>query len=115
MSAEDRRQFRRTRLRLRLARLEGAGASSQADELWTANVSAGGMFVSAALAEIPPLGAPVSFELVVPPGEGYWASSGKVSGSGKVVRALPAEREGTGLAVQFTRPLALDFWNHDAS
>ena len=57
----------------------------------------------------PDQGGQVSFEIEVPPGEGYSSSAGKVRGFGKVIRthSLPDAR--TGIAVEFTRPLALQF------
>ena len=109
MVQEDRRQFRRARLRLRISRLEGLEPAPRAAELWTTDVSAGGMFFYAPLPGEPALGADLSFELSVPPGEGYSSSAGKVRGSGKVVRTLATAEGGTGVAVHFTRPLALDF------
>jgi hypothetical protein len=109
MTRADRRKFRRTRLRLRIARLKGLDLSAVAGSLWTTDVSAGGMFFHAPLAAEPKVGARVSFELDVPPGEGYSASEGKIRGSGKVVRAVPVAESNVGLGVQFTRPLALQF------
>jgi hypothetical protein len=109
MPEDDRRQFRRTRLRLRIARLEGLDEIAEGQEVWTADVSAGGMFFRVPLTGQPALGTDLAFELSVPPGEGYSHSAGKVRGSGKVVRALHIPDAGTGVAVQFTRPLALDF------
>ena len=109
MPEEDRRQFRRARLRLRIARLEGLGQSPRREDLWTTDVSAGGMFFHAPLVDEPAVGTNLAFELSVPPGEGYSSSAGKVRGSGKVIRAVVGRRPDTGLAVQFTRPLALDF------
>lgn len=109
MSVQNRRQYRRTRLRLRIAQLEGVGMLPETHDLWTTDVSAGGMFFSAPLAAEPAPQTPLSFELNVPPGEGYSTSAGTVRGSGKVVRAIPVAEDQTGVAVQFTRPLALDF------
>jgi hypothetical protein len=57
----------------------------------------------------PPVGTSVAFELAVPPGEGYSALAGTVRGRGRVVRSAPASGESTGVAVQFTKPLALEF------
>jgi galactokinase len=109
MPQEDRRQFRRTRLRLQIARLEGLNQASQAQDLWTANMSAGGMFFRLPPGEPPATGTDLAFEITVPPGEGYSSSAGKVRGTGKVVRTQAMPDAGTGVAVQFTRPLALDF------
>ena len=106
---DDRRQSRRAQLRLRIARLEGLDPPPQTRQLWTTDVSAGGMFFQANLADQPPLGARLSFELSIPPGEGYSSSAGKVRGTGEVVRVLASAAPRTGVAVQFTRPLALHF------
>jgi hypothetical protein len=104
---DNRRQFRRVRLRLRVCHVQGMEAPAAAGELWTTDVSAGGMFLHIPPSEKPPLGLPVSFELAVPPGEGYSSSGGSVCGTGKVVRVASA---GTpGVAVEFTRPLSLRF------
>lgn len=105
--ADNRRQFRRVRLRLRVSHAQGLNAVGGTGELWTTDVSAGGMFLQIPSNEEPPLGTPVSFELAVPPGEGYSSSGGSVCGTGKVVRVTSA---GTpGVAVEFTRPLSLRF------
>lgn len=109
MPQKDRRRFRRARLRLRIARLEGLGQGRGREDLWTTDVSAGGMFFHAPLVDEPAVGTNLTFELRVPPGEGYSSSAGKVRGSGKVIRAVAGGGAGTGLAVQFTRSLALDF------
>ncbi len=116
MVPEERRRFRRAALRLRVTRLEGLGPAPEQPDLWTADVSAGGMFLHVPLDAPPPEAATVHFELDIPPGEGYSCSAGKIRGSGKVVRAMHPGAAGldarpalTGLAVQFTRPLTLDF------
>lgn len=107
MPDDNRRQFRRARLRLRISHIQGLATTGQAGELWTTDVSAGGMFLQAPLAQEPSLGHPVSFELTVPPGEGYSSSGGTVCGTGKVIRVVSAGIPG--IAVEFTRPLALRF------
>jgi len=109
MAQIDRRKHRRTRLRLRIAHIEGLEPSSRNAGFWTSDVSAGGMSFQARIASTPHLGAPLSFELSVPPGEGYSSSAGKVRGLGTVTRLLPTEGDLTAIAVRFTRPLALDF------
>ncbi|HUS91700.1 MAG TPA: PilZ domain-containing protein [Phycisphaerae bacterium] len=109
MRQADRRRFRRTKLRLRLARLEGLRLVTETADLWTADVSAGGMCFCLPLDAEPELGTSLTFELSVPPGEGYSSSGGKARGSGKVVRTQPAPTMGVGVAVEFTKPLALDF------
>jgi len=108
MALVDRRNYRRTRLRLRVTRVEGLGPSAQGD-FWTSDVSAGGMLFHVPLASQPHLGTTLSFELSVPPGEGYSSSAGKVRGSGKVIRALPESERLAGVAVEFTEPLSLEF------
>lgn len=109
MSAPERRQYHRARLRLRVARLEGLPPPADPEDLWTRNVSAGGMYLQAPFAEEPLVDADVVFELIVPPGEGYSVLPGRIRGTGKVVRTVRLEGDQTGLAVQFTRPLALVF------
>ena len=109
MTQEDRRRFRRTSLRLRISRLEGVGAVRPNEDLRTTNVSAGGMFFHVGMDRQPPVSTTVSFELNVPPGEGYSASGGSISGSGRVVRTVPVSAGATGVAVHFTRPLSLSF------
>jgi len=73
--------------------------------LWTADVSPGGMYIRTPIGEAPAVGTNLSFELSIPPGEGYSLSPGRIRGSGKVVRIEPS----AGVAVGFTSPLALDF------
>ena len=109
MAQVDRRQHRRTRLRLRIARIEGLSPTSQDAGFWTSDVSAGGMFFHARLASNPQLGEVLCFELSVPPGEGYSSSAGKVRGCGKVTRLLATQGDLAAIALRFTRPLALDF------
>ena len=109
MGRRNRRKFRRTPLRLRIARLEGLGVQRIPQELWTTNVSAGGMFFHAPLPHVPARGTVLSFEMNVPPGEGYSASEGRIRGSGTVIRTVPVAGQSVGVALQFTRPLTLEF------
>jgi len=109
MRQADRRQFRRTSLRLRISQLGGLGQDCDQSELWTSDISAGGMYFHVPLPAALARGTYLTFELTVPPGEGYSSSAGKVRGSGQVVRSALASGLGTGVAVQFTKPLALDF------
>ena len=109
MRQGNRRRFRRARLRLRVARLEGLVPNRGSSEAWTTNVSAGGMFIHVPLDAEPAVGTYLTFELSVPPGEGYSSSAGKVRGSGKVTRTQLSPDVGAGVAVQFTKPLALHF------
>ncbi len=104
----ERRKHFRSRLRLRISRLEGLTGLTSGD-LWTSDVSAGGMYFCAHLAGRPRPGEDVAFELAVPPGEGYSSSSGRIRGTGKVIRSIPVGEAGMGVAVQFTRSLALQF------
>ena len=109
MSQQERRQHHRARLRLRVARLRGLEPAAEGAEIWTTNVSAGGMLFHAPATCRPAVGAALSFELSIPPGEGHSSVEGKVRGSGRVVRTSPLPAGGVGVAVQFTRPLALGF------
>ncbi len=109
MAPNNRRKYRRTRLRLRVARLEGLAPPPHQGESWTSDVSAGGMLFHVPLASQPRLGTALSFELSIPPGEGYSSAAGKVRGAGKVIRTLPESETLAGVAVQFTRPLSLEF------
>ncbi|MGB2821659.1 MAG: PilZ domain-containing protein [Phycisphaerae bacterium] len=109
MAPDDRRKHRRTRLRLRVARVEGLDPPSHQGDFWTSDVSAGGMLFHVPIAWQPRIGTALSFELSIPPGEGYSSSAGKVRGSGKVARSLPESETLAGIAVQFTEPLSLEF------
>ena len=109
MSTQERREHRRTRLRLRISRIEGFPLQDGTGNLWTSDVSPGGMYVRAPLVEAPAVGTMLSFELSIPPGEGYSTSAGRIRGSGKVVRIEPSAEPVAGIAVGFTSPLALDF------
>lgn len=112
MRPEERRQYLRTSLRLPISRI-GALGQRVPGRFWTSNISAGGMYfragkqAGAGLA----VGTELSFELTIPPGGGYSASAGTVRGAGRVVRAEQAEKDAVGLAVQFSRPLSIDFQN----
>ncbi|MFB3891313.1 MAG: PilZ domain-containing protein [Phycisphaerae bacterium] len=109
MPETERRQFRRLKLRLPITRLAGSSAVASGTTLWTSDISSGGMFFVAAAPESPPEGAQITFELLVPPGEGYSLSAGRVSGSGKIVRSLEIDAGLAGVALRFTEPLALRF------
>ena len=86
------------------------GSDSDArGELWTRNVSAGGMYVHAPSAAAPAQGQVLRFQMTVPPGVGYSTSSGKVIGNGKVLRTSLLQTGQVGIAVRFTRTLAIDF------
>jgi len=107
---DDRREYRRTSLRLPISRI-GASGRTLGGEFWTGNISAGGMYFRAGSPAETALGvgAELTFELTVPPGGGYWASAGTVRGTGMVVRAEPVASGDVGIAVQFSRPLSIDF------
>jgi len=101
----------RARLRLAISRIVG-GEGVFPGELWTSDVSAGGMYfrVSHAATESLGVGAQVSFELAVPPGAGYSGAGGAIRGAGCVVRAEQAEGA-VGVAVRFSGPISLQFSN----
>jgi len=109
MANAERRRHRRTRLRLRITRMDGLDVQDPGGDLWTCDISSGGMYLRAPVAEVAVVGSGVSFELSVPPGEGYSLSAGRIRGSGKVVRVDAAAEPMPGVAVGFTVPLALDF------
>ena len=109
MSKSERRKHPRTRLRLRIAEIDGLGVHDTAGDLWTCDISPGGMYLQAHVADNELLGKGVSFELSIPPGEGYSVSAGRIRGSGKVVRIDHAAERMAGVAVGFTSPLSLDF------
>jgi len=87
-----------------------AGQDVSIHGLWTNDISAGGILFEV-VAETPPAqGAPVAFELHVPPGDGYSASTGRIRGVGKVVRTVRfPDRDALGVALQFTESLGLEF------
>ncbi len=109
MSTRERRKYRRTKLRLRVSQIEGLTIPDGTGDLWTSDVSPGGMFIRASLVEAPQIGTSLKFELSIPPGEGYSLSPGHVRGSGKVARIDEATESAVGVAVGFTSPLALAF------
>jgi len=109
MGKEERRRHRRTRLRLRITQMDGLEMHGAGGDLWTSDISSGGMYLCAPVAGAGVVGTGVSFELSVPPGEGYSLSAGRIRGSGKVVRVDTSIEPITGLAVGFTAPLALHF------
>ena len=106
---KERRKNRRASVRLGISAVRGVGTQSAYNDLWTTNISAGGMYF-----HIPGRGgfpeeSSLSFELTVPPGSGYSAVAGKITGSGRVVRTHALDNQTVGIAIQFTQPLALDF------
>jgi hypothetical protein len=109
MPKQERRKHRRTRLRLRISRIDGLPIQDSEVVLWTCDVSPGGMYLQVPVVEPATVGSPIAFELSIPPGEGYSISAGRVRGSGKVVRIEPSAVPMAGIAVGFTAPLALEF------
>lgn len=107
--SSERRKHRRLALRLKLARLDGLSMGELQADMWTANVSTGGMYVVVPCPEAPSPGVKLIFELDVPGGDGYSPSGGKIRGAGSVVRADGASNAGHGIAVRFLPPLALEF------
>jgi hypothetical protein len=105
---EERRKFQRLRLRLPISQLSPWAGEEAESTLRTANVSAGGMYFECPAELSPEVHAELSFELAVPPGDGYASSDSRIRGSGRVVSAVPCEEGQTGVAVQFTQPLALN-------
>lgn len=55
------------------------------------------------------VGCELLFELTVPPGEGYSPSAGAVRGAGRIVRTDTPHPGTVGIALEFHRPLAVDF------
>jgi hypothetical protein len=109
MPKQERRKHRRTRLRLRVSRIEGLPIQNSVGNLWTRDVSPGGMYLQVPVVETAFVGTRIAFELSIPPGEGYSLSAGLISGSGQVVRIEPSAEPMAGIAVGFTSPLALNF------
>jgi hypothetical protein len=109
MSEQERRQFRRLRLRLEVAAKEGAWAGELSGVGWTSNISAGGMYMYVPTANAPDQGVLLSFELSIPPGHGYSSSVGTIRGTGQVVRTDQMGQSQVGMALQFTQPLFLEF------
>ena len=112
MRPKERRQYRRTDLRLPISRI-GTSGEGVPGEFWTGNISAGGMYFRAGgqAGRLLAVGAELSFELAVPPGGGYSPSAGTVRGVGRIVRAEQMQDEpgAVGLAVRFSRALSIDF------
>lgn len=107
----ERRRFRRLSVSLPIVSLEfeDTSASPEQTELRTGDISPNGMMVYLSSPDEIPNGTKVSFELAVPPGEGYSSSEGRIRGSGQVVRVETEPSEGVGVGICFTKPLSLDF------
>ena len=105
----ERRKFQRLQLRLPISELSALPEARRIRQLWTTNVSAGGMSFEMPAGAAPPDGAVVSFELTVPPGEGYAASESRLRGAGRVVRKAVLGSQSVAVALHFNRPLAISF------
>ena len=109
MEAAERRESRRLKLRLPVARLECSGSLSEEAGVWTSDISTGGMYFVAHVAQPPQPGSKVSFELIVPAGEGYSVTGGRIAGQGHVARVIPIDQQAAGIAMKFNAPLDLAF------
>jgi hypothetical protein len=111
MTERDRREHPRTPVKLAITALTaGADSLSQAaGELWTDNISVGGMYFRLPRSQAPDDRVHLAFELFIPPGSGYSAVGGTVRGLARVIRIDPAGEDSAGVAVSFTEPLALTF------
>jgi hypothetical protein len=106
MANTERRQHRRLPLHWSVS---GAGRLPSTGPWVTGNVSSGGMYLRIPAAEAPPAGSPLDFVLAVPAGGGHSSRDGAVRGSGCIRRLEELDGATVGLAVQFTKPLALHF------
>ncbi len=106
--AEERRRFNRLSVSLPFAVLE-TGAKTLPEGVCTTDISPNGMLFVTEGSYVPQHGTDVSFELIVPAGEGYSTCEGRIRGSGKVVRTQQLAQVGVGIGVQFTQPLSLNF------
>jgi hypothetical protein len=104
----DRRRFGRLTVSLPFASLETEEVALP-EGLCTSNISPKGMHFVTDRSAAPQEGQKVSFELIVPAGEGYSTSEGRICGTGKVVRTETVPQLGVGVGVQFTEPLNLQF------
>lgn len=106
--SDERRRFGRLAVSLPFASLQ-SDEDALPEGLCTSNISPKGMLFVTDRNTAPQQGQKVRFELVVPAGEGYSTSEGRISGTGKVVRTEAVPRLGVGVGVQFTEPLDLQF------
>lgn len=106
------------KLRLPITAVGGKKLSDLSGGLWTQDVSAGGVYFhfqcgltprKGRPAGTPEVGEALSFELLVPPGEGYSVEGGTVKCAGRIVRADRLDGGALGIAVQYTQPLGLEF------
>ena len=107
---KERREHRRAKVRLPVELVTVAGQDVPVHGLWTDDISAGGILFEVVAEATLPDGAPVAFELHVPPGDGYSASTGRIKGVGRVVRTVRIpDRDALGVALRFTDSLGLEF------
>ena len=76
-------------------------------QCWSANVSAGGMYLLLTHEDVPEEGSCLRLLLAVPPGEGYWAGEVVIDAHGKVARVDKLDQARRGVAVEFTEPPSL--------
>ena len=76
-------------------------------QCWSANVSAGGMYLLLKSEDVPEEGSCLRLRLAVPPGEGYWAGEVVIDAHGKVARVDNLDHARRGVAVEFTEPPSL--------
>ena len=107
MASRERRKSQRLQLRLPISQLADSSGPVWPAGLWTRNVSAGGMFFEMPADSAPRRGSELSFELVVPPGEGYATAESKLRGAGLVVRRAPSGKGSVAIALRFNQPLSL--------
>lgn len=113
------RQHRRLELRLPIECQRLNTGEDRALRSTTRNISSGGVYFEAELADgiaPPELASLLSVELTVPPGEGYFPYEGRVSGVAEVLRCEPltssssaATANRVGVAARFREPLKLAF------
>jgi hypothetical protein len=109
MEASERRESRRLKLRLPITRMECSVPLMGQAGVWTSDISTGGMFFIVQVADPPKPGSKVSFELVVPAGEGYSVTGGRIVGQGEVARVAAINERTAGIAMKFNAPLDLAF------
>jgi len=109
MKATEHRQWRRLKLHLPIVKLGCPKSLLGQEGALTTDISAGGMYFVADLAEPPRCGSKMSFELAAPAGQGYWPTSGRVAGEGEVARVSIIDEQTVGIAMKFTKPLNLAF------
>ena len=109
MSEQNRRSHRRASVRLPLSSIGNQQWQLSGAEVWTSNISAGGMYFSVPTDERITPETELSFELKVPPGSGYSLSGGSIKGSGQVIRTESIDDDAVGVAVSFSKPLSLAF------